>query len=36
VTARGRLANRVDRDAFANCMAARGYTVMRGSKVASR
>lgn len=27
---------RVDRDAFANCMAARGYTVMRGSRVASR
>jgi hypothetical protein len=27
---------RVDRDAVANCMAARGYTVMRGSKVASR
>jgi hypothetical protein len=27
---------RVDRDALASCMAARGYTVMRGSKVASR
>jgi hypothetical protein len=27
---------RVDRDALANCMAARGYTVTRGSRVASR
>ena len=27
---------RVDRDAVANCMATRGYTVMRGSRVASR
>jgi len=27
---------RVDRDAVTNCMAARGYTVMRGSEVASR
>jgi hypothetical protein len=27
---------RVDRDAVADCMAARGYTVVRGSRVASR
>ena len=27
---------RVDRDALADCMAARGYTVTRGSRVASR
>jgi len=27
---------RIDRDAYASCMASRGYTVMRGSKVASR
>jgi hypothetical protein len=26
---------RVDRDAVANCMAARGYTVTRGSRVVS-
>jgi hypothetical protein len=30
------LVYRVDRDAVANCMAALGYTVMRGSRVASR
>jgi hypothetical protein len=27
---------RVDRDEYAKCMASRGYTVMRGSKVAAR
>jgi hypothetical protein len=27
---------RVDRDVYAKCMASRGYTVMRGSRVASR
>jgi hypothetical protein len=27
---------RIDRDAYARCMASRGYTVMRGSKIASR
>ncbi len=27
---------RVDRDAYATCMVARGYTAMRGSQIASR
>ena len=27
---------RVDRDVYAKCMASRGYTVKRGSKIASR
>ena len=27
---------RVDRDAYTQCMLSRGYTVMRGAKVASR
>ncbi len=30
------LVYRVDRDAVADCMATRGYTVVRGSRVASR
>jgi hypothetical protein len=27
---------RIDRDVYAKCMASRGYTVLRGSKIASR
>jgi hypothetical protein len=27
---------RIDRDSYVNCMVARGYTAMRGSKVVSR
>ena len=27
---------RVDRDAYTQCMVSRGYTVMRGSKIAAR